>query len=126
MFVVMNKDKWDSIPENLQKIITDVSEEMIEKHGKVWNYYDVAAIDYFLGLGEGREVIPLAESEMSRWVAAIQPLIEKAVTDRNTAGLNATEIDEYINDRVDYWSSRVPTDSDVKTYVESEVANWTK
>jgi len=126
MFVVMNKDKWDSLPSNLQKIITDVNKDMIQKHGKIWNYYDQVAIEYFLGLGGGREVIPLSAAEMSRWVAATKPLIEKAVTDRNAKDLAATEIENYINNRVKYWSSRVPKDSDIKTYVESEVANWTK
>jgi TRAP-type C4-dicarboxylate transport system substrate-binding protein len=126
MFVVMNEDKWDSLPSNLQKIITDVSKKMIEKHGKVWNYYDLAAIDYFIGLGAGREVISLSESEMSRWVTAIKPFIEKAITDRDAKDLPATDIEKYINNRVKYWSSRVPEDSDVMTYVESEVANWTK
>jgi hypothetical protein len=63
---------------------------------------------------------------MGRWVTAIKPLIEKAVTDRNAKDLPATEIEKYINERVKYWSSRVPKDSDIKTYVESEVANWTK
>jgi TRAP-type C4-dicarboxylate transport system substrate-binding protein len=126
MFVVMNKDKWDSLPSNLQKIITDVNKDMPQKHGKVWSYYDQAGIEYFLGLGGGREVISLSASEMGRWVTAIKPLIEKAVTDRNAKDLPATEIEKYINERVKYWSSRVPKDSDIKTYVESEVANWTK
>jgi TRAP-type transport system periplasmic protein len=126
MFVVMNKDKWNSLPSNLQKIITDVSKKMIEKHGKVWSYYDQAAIEYFLGLGEGREVISLSKTEMARWVAAVKPLVEKAIADRNAKDLPATDIDKYINDRVKYWSSRVPKDSDIKTYVESEVINWTK
>jgi TRAP-type C4-dicarboxylate transport system substrate-binding protein len=126
MFVVMNKQKWESIPENLQKIITDVSRDWAEKHGQVWNYYDSVAIDHFLSLGEGREVIPLSESESNKWVQATQPLLQKAIADRNAKGLPATDIEKYINDRVRYWSGREPSEAKVTTFVESEVANWKK
>jgi TRAP-type C4-dicarboxylate transport system substrate-binding protein len=124
MFVAINKAKWDSLPANIQKVFTDVSKDWIQKHGKVWNYYDQAAIEYFLGLGGGREVISLSKDEMAKWVQATKPLLEKAVTDRNAKGLPATQIEKYINDRVKYWSGKAPKDADVKTYVESEVANW--
>jgi len=125
MFVTMNKTKWDALPANIQKIFTDVSKEFIQKHGKVWNYYDQVAIEYFLELGGGREVISLSKDEMAKWVNATKPLVEKAVADRNAKGILATQIEKYINDRVKYWSTRVPKDTDIKTYVESEVANWT-
>jgi len=36
MFVVMNKDKWNALPPDVQKIIEKVNEEYIEKQGKTW------------------------------------------------------------------------------------------
>jgi len=59
MFVVMNNSKWESLPDQYKKVFTEVSEEWVDKHGMVWDYYDKVAIDYFLTF-EGRELIELS------------------------------------------------------------------
>ena len=122
MFVIMNKDKWDSLPTNIQEIFTEVSQEWIEKHGKVWDYYDKVGIDYFLSLGEGIEVIELSAAEMSRWVeTAVEPLINQYIEEKTAAGLQADEFQEYLIERVDYWSDEAPTAEQSQEYVESEL-----
>jgi TRAP-type C4-dicarboxylate transport system substrate-binding protein len=70
MFVVMNKDKWDSLPEDIQKAFTEVSQQWIDYHGKVWTSYDKSAMDYF-NTFSGREVITLPDDEVARWVDAV-------------------------------------------------------
>ncbi len=30
MYLIMNKDKWDALPADVQQIFTDVSEEYVE------------------------------------------------------------------------------------------------
>lgn len=125
MFVVMNEDKWNSLPDKIQKIITEVSEEFIEKHGKVWNYGDEEATQYFLDFGNGREVINLSQDEINSWIAAaVQPMIDKYITEKMALGLPASEYEEYILERVKYWSSRSPSASTSKSFMESEVLNW--
>jgi len=122
MFVVMNKDKWDSLPVDVQKVFSDVSEEWILKHGQVWDYYDKAGIDYFLSLGGDREVIELPEAEMARWVeVAVDPLIEQYIADKTEAGLSAAEYQAYILERVAYWGSRTPTAEQSAQWVEDEL-----
>jgi len=39
-FVVMNKDKWNSLPPDVQKVIETVNVEWIEKTGKGWDEID--------------------------------------------------------------------------------------
>ena len=39
-FVVMNKEKWNSLAPDIQKIIEKVNEEWIEKTGKAWDEID--------------------------------------------------------------------------------------
>jgi TRAP-type C4-dicarboxylate transport system substrate-binding protein len=125
MFVVMNEDKWNSLPANIQKIFTDVSKDFIEKHGKAWNYGDEEATQYFLDMGNGREVITLSESEIASWITvAVQPMIDKYVADKTALGLAASEFEAYILERVEYWSSRSPSASTTKSFMESEVLNW--
>lgn len=125
MFVVMNQAKWNSLPADIQKVFTDVSKEFIENHAKAWNYGDTEGINYFLGLGQDREVITLSQSEIDEWVSvAVQPMIDKYVSEKTAAGLTASEFESYINERVKYWSGQTPSADSVKTYMESEVVNW--
>lgn len=126
MFIVMNKDKWDALPSDVQEVFTEVSEEFIEKYGMAWTYGDQEGLNYFNDLGQGREVIPLSQSEIDRWVAvAVEPMIDAYITEKSASGLSASEFEEYILERVAYWSSRVPSEEECKTFMESEVINWT-
>ncbi len=121
MFVVMNKDKWDSLPGNIKEIFTEVSQEWIEKHAKVWDYYDKAAVDYFLGLGEGREMIELSPEEMARWVEAAKVVIDEYLAELTAKGLPAADYQEYLLERVAYWSAKAPTAEESAAWVETEL-----
>lgn len=121
MFVVMNKDKWDTLPDNIKTIFTEVSREWIEKHGKVWDYYDKVGIDYFLTF-EGREVIELPPEEMARWVeTAVEPLIEQYISEKTEMGLPAEDYQEYLLERVNYWSQRTATAEESVAWVKAEL-----
>ena len=120
MFVVMNKDKWDSLPGNIKRIFSEVSEEWIEKHGKVWTYYDKVGIDYFLTF-EGRELIELSDGEMARWVAAVKPLIDEYIEEKTAMGLPAADYEEYLAKRVKYWAERSPAEESCVEWVEKEL-----
>lgn len=120
MFVTMNKNKWDSLPDNYKKIFTDVSAEWIEKHGMVWDYYDKVAKDYFLTF-PGREVIELSPAEMDRWVKAIQPVKDKYMSDITAKGLDAKTMESYILERVKYWASKAPTADESVKWVQANV-----
>jgi TRAP-type C4-dicarboxylate transport system substrate-binding protein len=37
---VMNKDKWNALPADIQKTIEKVNEEWIEKTGRLWDEID--------------------------------------------------------------------------------------
>jgi TRAP-type C4-dicarboxylate transport system substrate-binding protein len=121
MFVVMNKDKWDSLPGSVQKAITDVSNEWIEKHGMVWDYYDKVAIDYFLSLDEGREVIELPAAEMARWVAAASTVKDTYMTEKGATGLPVADYEAYLNQQVAYWAAKAPTADASVAWVETNL-----
>jgi len=120
MFVVMNKAKWDSLPSQYQKVFNEVSEEWIEKHAKVWSYYDEVALDYFLTFA-GREVIDLPADEMARWVAAAKAVNDTYMSEKAAMGLPVADYEKYLKDRVDYWAGRAPTADECVTWVEAEV-----
>ena len=119
-FVVINKAKWDALPDSIKKVFTKASEEWIEKYAKVWSYYDKVAVDYFLTFPD-RKVIELSPSEMAKWVAAVKPLIDANTKEKAGKGLPAAEYEKYLVERVKYWSEKSPSAKDCVDWVEKNV-----
>jgi len=120
MFVVMNKSKWESLPDQYKKVFTEVSEEWSEKHGKVWSYYDKVAIDYFLTF-EGREVIDLSADEMARWVNAAGAVETAYIAEKSAMGLPVADYKAYLTKQVSYWAGKAPSADECVAWVEAEV-----
>ncbi|GAH46845.1 unnamed protein product, partial [marine sediment metagenome] len=120
-FIAMNLDKWNSLPSDIQQVFTEVSEEWIEKHGKVWVAYDNEGREYFLSLGEGREIIELTPDEMARWVAAGEAAKADYMAEMVAMGLPAAEYEDYINERIAYWSALAPSEAECIFWVEQNV-----
>ena len=78
-FVVMNLDKWKSLPADIQKVFETVSEKYVDVHGKVWDSTDEEGRKYTQSLGN--EIIPLSDEENARWRAAVEPVINDYIAD---------------------------------------------
>jgi TRAP-type transport system periplasmic protein len=89
MFVAMNQKSWEALPADLQKIITDVSAEFVEKHGQAWNQADVDGLAFVKELG--REIIALAPEEEARWKAQVAPIVDKYLAQAAEKGLPGAE-----------------------------------
>jgi len=120
MFVVMNQAKWNALPDQYQKIFSEVSEEWAEKHGMVWDYYDKAAIDFFLTF-EGREVIDLPPEEMARWVDAAMVVKDTYMTEKAALGLPVEDYEEYLLKQAAYWAGKAPSADECVAWVEAEI-----
>jgi len=120
MFVVMNNDKWNALPNQYKKIFTEVSEEWADKHGMVWDYYDEVAIDYFLTF-EGREVIELSPEEMARWVEAAKVVKDVYMEEKGATGLPVDDYEAYLIERASYWAGKAPSAEECVAWVEAEV-----
>lgn len=86
MFVVMNRNKWNAFPEDIRKIITEVSREWIDVHGAVWDQIDMEGRKYTLSLSN--EIIQLPEEENKRWTEAIEPVINDYMKSAQEKGLD--------------------------------------
>ncbi|MCK5837856.1 MAG: TRAP transporter substrate-binding protein DctP, partial [Desulfobacula sp.] len=93
-YVVMNKQKWDSIPGDLQQIIRQINQEWIGKHGQAWDESDKIGLDYFKSFGH--EVIELSDAESSKWKKTIAPIIDQYVEKTNKKGLDGKKIVEFV------------------------------
>jgi TRAP-type C4-dicarboxylate transport system substrate-binding protein len=88
-FVVMNKDKWNSLPANVKKIIREVNKEWIIKQGENWDEVDKAGKEYAQSLGN--KIISLSKKENARWAKAVHPLLAEYVENMKAKGLPGEE-----------------------------------
>lgn len=85
MFVVMNKQKWESLPKDIQKVFDEVSAEWIEKQGLAWDKSDAEGEEFVKGLN--RTFISLAPEQEEAFRNAVQPILEGYATDVEAKGL---------------------------------------
>ena len=85
MFVTMNLERWNSLPPDIQRIFTEVSEEWIDKHGQAWNDADAAARDMLAEMG--KKVEWLSEEETARWRERISPMLNQFAEHAEARGL---------------------------------------
>jgi len=98
MFVVMNKDKWNSLPPDIQKIIERINDEYIEKSGKGWDDIDKEGRAATLKLGN--KIISLTKEENERWAKAVRPLLDEYVTNMKSKGLPGDQALQFCMDRL--------------------------
>ncbi len=90
MFVVMNKDKWKSLPPDVQKTIEQVNEEYIEKQGKTWDEIDKAGKDFTVA--RGNKIISLSADENLKWEKAVKPILDEYKKNMKDKGLPGEEV----------------------------------
>jgi TRAP-type C4-dicarboxylate transport system substrate-binding protein len=92
-FVVMNKDKWNSLPKDIQQIIGEINNEWIAQHGEAWTTSDEVGMQVFLN--RGNMIIGLSKQESARWKRAVAPVIDDYVKYLNKKGFKGREIVDF-------------------------------
>lgn len=103
-YFVINKDKWNALPPDIQKIFTEVASETMNKQAALWNEMDIEGIDLFKS--GGGQIFPLAAAEATRWVKAVEPVIAAYKKDMVSKGFKGADVDswvKYIRERIEYW-----------------------
>ncbi len=90
MFVVMNKRKWQALPENLQKIFDDVSREWIAVQGQAWDDADAAGRAFTLK--KGNKINTLSEAESAKWQAQVKPIMDDYIKKTTSKGLPGDKV----------------------------------
>ena len=102
LWVGMNNSRWNALPKDIQKILSEVSKEWADRHGKIWDDMDIRGRELALKLG--RQIIELPSQEHDRWVAAVQPVIKEYIADMGKKGLPGQELINYVNERIKKYS----------------------
>ncbi len=97
-FVVMNKDKWNSLDPEVQKVIDDMSLSQIQKHGAAWSEADERGLAFSKKLGD--EIIQIDPAESMRWRKAVQPVVDEYIQTCEKKGLPGKEVVEYVEKRI--------------------------
>lgn len=104
MFVVMNRKKWDSLPENIKKVFDEVSKEWINVHAKSWDSADLEGRKYTKSLGN--KIIALKNAENRKWREAVKPVINEYIAEKEKAGIPAKKGVEVLKKLVSKYSSK--------------------
>jgi TRAP-type transport system periplasmic protein len=103
-YLAMNKDKWNSLPPDVQKVFTEVAAEYKEKIFVSRNQSDIRGKEFLEK--NGGKMIDLSDAESARWIKAVKPLIDNYKKELVSKGFSAKEIDgylSYIAERIEYW-----------------------
>ena len=106
-YIVMNKNKWNALPEDAKKIFTDVAAQWKDKYGVASNDIDIEGREYLLK--NGGQLIPLSDEESKRWVSAAQPVVEKHIKELEAKGHKRAELEAYvkfISERIPVWTKK--------------------
>ena len=118
---IMNKDKWNSLPPDIQKTITDVGREYSGKLGLAWDDQQIAGIEYAKSVGS--KIYLLSQDEAVRWTKAILPVIDAHLKDLTTKGFTQQQVEdawEYFKSRLEYWNGQQSRNNVIPTRVRVE------
>jgi TRAP-type C4-dicarboxylate transport system substrate-binding protein len=106
-YIAMNKEKWNSLGADLQKIFNDVAAKYQPLSAVGWNNINV--LGFQTAVSQGAEYITLSDTEAARWKAAVQPVMEGYVTKMVGKGFVEQTVKDqlaYMKDRMAYWSQQ--------------------
>ena len=89
MFAVMNKARWESLPADLQEIVTQVSEEWIAKQGEAWDESDAQGEAFVKELDKTFKTLSKEDNEAM--VAAMEPIFQEYISATEEKGLPGEE-----------------------------------
>ncbi|MDX9867427.1 MAG: TRAP transporter substrate-binding protein [Kiritimatiellia bacterium] len=88
-FVVINPERWASLPDEVKQVMETVSQEWVGRHGQAWNEADDEGMAFVRSLG--REVVPLEASEQAVWRKRVEPLLQEYAVRAEEKGLPGKE-----------------------------------
>jgi TRAP-type transport system periplasmic protein len=106
-YCVMNANKWNSLPPDIKKILADTALEMREKQVVLWDQIGIEGRDFFKA--QGGQIVPLSDTEVAKWVKAVEPVITAYKKEMVSKGYKEAEIDgwlTYTRERIEYWKKQ--------------------
>ena len=102
----MNKNKWNKLPPDAQKVMTQVAMEAKDKQAVLWNEMDFEGKDLFVK--KGGKLINLSDAQIKKWKSTVKPVIEKYKETMVSKGYKKADVDgwlKFISERIRYWKA---------------------
>jgi len=96
LYIIMNKEKWDSLPADIKPILDKLNAEWLERDGKGWDEADKEGREFVLK--RGSKIITLSAEENARWAEKVKPLLEEYVKNTKAKGLPGDEVLKFCQD----------------------------
>jgi len=93
-WVAMNKDKWRSLPKDLQDAFDAVADDAAKEAGAIWQYFNTKAMDFAKAKPGGHHFSRFPDSEWEGVKEIIRPIRERYIALLNSKGLPGKEIVE--------------------------------
>ncbi len=106
-YLAMNKDSYNSMPSDIKVIFDTLVGEYKERSMLMWNSVDFAGQAY--GLEMGVEFIDLSPAEVTKFKAAVEPVIDDYIANMVDKGYSEAEVNSWINflrERIEYWTAK--------------------
>lgn len=100
---VMNKEKWESLPEDVQKVIEELSSEMSQFTGKYLDEHVKEAMKWSEE-EEGLSVVSLSDQE--KWDKLLETTQDEAVEKAEAKGLPAKEYQERLYELIEEYTGK--------------------
>ncbi len=95
-YIIMNKQKWESLPKNIQTIIDKLDEEWIEVAAKGWDEWEDVKTATLLK--RGNKLTQLSKEENERWAERVKPIIDQYLETTKEKGLPGKEVLQFCVD----------------------------
>ena len=95
-YIAMNKDKWNTIPPDAQKIIEEINEEYTERISNLWLEIVEDGYEFHAQKGGKRNI--LSKKENARWNKALMDVTHAYVKELNSQGLPGDEVYKFAMD----------------------------
>ncbi|MBC7203318.1 MAG: TRAP transporter substrate-binding protein [Pusillimonas sp.] len=95
---VMDKKKWDALPDDVKKVFNELGEEM---HAWTGRYHDEENVNGALEWAQkeqGLTILTLSEEETARWDAKMEPIVDEWIVATEAKGLPGKQYIERIKE----------------------------
>ena len=101
-FVVMNKDKWNSLSDSAKKAVSETNREWAVKHGEAWDVSDYEGVRFTLNMGNS--IIGISGDEAERWKKAVQPVFDEYVKKAEKRKVPGQEALDFLNQQLELYN----------------------
>ncbi len=106
-YLAMNKNKYNSLPRDLQGLVDTMAGEYQEQYALMWN--EIELVGKAFGKSKGMEYLEMPDDEAARWQKAVQPVFAGYIKMLTGKGYKEAEIQgwiDYMKERITYWTAK--------------------